>query len=285
MTTIERFLKPLSELAVMVLIALSVVALATRAIAPVTFGALCAIIALLAGAMVATHRWPGNVFTLIGALFSALVVGRLFSTLHLTMPSAAAAAADPLSIAETGPGIPSITWASVVSVMFLVARLLMLAARDSRSDNGATIEQWGLTALRLYVGLMFIAHFAGHLFGGPAAFKVFVDYFASVGLPAPAAFVILAGLIEVAVTIGLAFGFMTRLAALGAVAYLFVSVDLGGHFGFGYVWVLPNGGWEFPALWIFATGIFLVTGGGPVALDAVLKQRVTLPPGLRWLLS
>ncbi|MEH6523560.1 DoxX family protein [Sulfitobacter sp.] len=125
----------------------------------------------------------------------------------------------------------------------------------------------------MYVGMMFIAHCAEHLFAGPIPFSVFTGYFASINQPFPTAMVVLAGLIEMAVTIGLASGFMTRIAALGAVAYLFVSVGLGGHFGVGYVWVLTTGGWEFPALWMFAVSIFAFIGGGPVSVDTWLKNK------------
>ncbi len=127
---------------------------------------------------------------------------------------------DPLLIAETGSGIPYLTYDSTLLFALLTAQLFLVARNDVKTGGKATTEQWGLTALRVYVGLMFIAHFARHLFGGPASFAIFSGYFASIGLPAPAAFVILAGLIELAVTIGLAFGVMARLAALGAAAYL-----------------------------------------------------------------
>ena len=128
-----------------------------------------------------------------------------------------------------------------------------------------------MTAIRVYVGLMFIAHFAGHLFAGPQAFEVFRNYFASIGLPYPAYFVVLAGLIELAVAFGLAFGFLTRLAAFGGAVYLLVSVGMGGHYGVGYIWVLPTGGWEFPALWAFVVGVFAFTGAGPVSVDNYLR--------------
>lgn len=278
MIAIDRILLGLSALAGVGVIGLSVTALVGEPIAPLTVAALGFFLALLTLSLVATWRWPDRPLVLVAALFNILVVGRLFSTMHLAPPDAAGGSTDPLFIAETGPGVASITYASTVLFVLLVVRLLSLAVRDSRSSGGATAEQWGLTALRIYVGLMFIAHFAGHLFAGPAPFKVFVDYFGSIGLPQPAAFVILAGLIELAVTIGLAFGFMTRLAAIGAAVYLFVSVGLGGHYSVGYIWVLPTGGWEFPALWIFATAIFAFTGGGPISLDARLRQ---LPSALR----
>lgn len=173
---------------------------------------------------------------------------------------------------------------STLLVGLLTLHLAMAAWRHSTGKvvnsfiGWPTASDWGLTLLRIYVGLMFVAHFSGHLFAGPVPFAVFTDYFGSIGLPYPAAFVILAGLIEVAVTVGLAFGFMTRIAAVGAAVYLFVSVGFGGHFAVGYVWVLPTGGWEFPALWIFAVSLFALTGGGPVPVDAWLRDRFSHLP-------
>ncbi len=232
-------------------------------------------------------------FATIAALFSTLVIGRLFSTMHFVEPGTSSLSdMDPLMIAETGPGVDSIMWGSTALSIALVAVLLQFARHQSLRGQPAvfmgrpTLNDWGLTFIRIYVGLMFIAHFAGHLFAGPMPFAVFVDYFNSIGLPAPTAFVIFAGLIELAVTVGLAFGFLTRIAAIGAAVYLFVSVGLGGHYSVGYIWVLPTGGWEFPALWIFAVSVFAFTGGGPASIDRLLaKNYEAMPNGLRRLLK
>lgn len=250
---------------------LSIGAFVSEPIAGWTIVALCAFLLVLGAAMTLLLRGREIVFALIAALFADLVIGRLFSTMRLVEDGAPPVSIDPLLVAETGPGLPFLTYATTILFVLLTAQLLIIARRDSRAVGRATAEQWALTAIRIYAGLMFIAHFAGHLFAGPAPFAVFADYFGSIGLPWPAAFVILAGLIEIAVTIGLAFGLMTRLAAFGATAYLFVSVGLGGHYSVGYVWVLPTGGWEFPALWMFVTAVFMFAGGGPLSLDTRIR--------------
>lgn len=273
---IQTLHKSVTSIAVVAVIGTSIAAIATNAIPAWPAVVVCFFLAVLGIATIAIWRMPQQVFPLIAALFGTLVVGRLLSTIRLD-GTASPQTLDPLLLAETGPGIPSVTYASVVLFILLAAQLLDFMRRDIRSGAGASREQWGLTALRIYVGLMFIAHFVGHLFAGPAPFGVYVAYFGSIGLPAPAAFVILAGLIEVAVAIGLAFGLMTRIAAIGAAVYLFVAVGLGGHFGVGYVWVLPTGGWEFPALWIFAVLIFAFTGGGPISIDAMARRRPGMP--------
>jgi uncharacterized membrane protein YphA (DoxX/SURF4 family) len=49
---------------------------------------------------------------------------------------------------------------------------------------------------------------------------------------------------------------------------------LGGHFSIGYVWILPDGGYEFGIFWSVIVGVFIVAGGGPVSLDEALKRRL-----------
>jgi putative oxidoreductase len=233
-------------------------------------------------------RRQAEFFAITAALFSTLVVGRLFSNMRFE-DAGALSSLDPLLVAETGPGLAGPTYASLGLVILLCLMIMRHAWHRTHAAEAAempTVNDWALTFLRMYVGLMFIAHFAGHLFAGPIPFGVFSSYFGSIGLPYPAAIVILAGVIELAVAIGLAFGFMTRIAAARAAIYLFVSVGLGGHFGVGYVWVLPTGGWEFPALWIFAVAIFILVGGGVNGVDHWLKSRFTgLPKLLRLAVS
>ena len=221
---------------------------------------------MLAIGIAAIWRAPTNIFGPTLALLGTLVIGRLFSTARFEdVGGVSLASLDPLLVAETGPGIPKIMYTSVALFAVIVLHMLLVTRRnilDGVTQNGLlSAGDWALAFLRIYVGMMFVAHFAGHLFGGPILFRVFSDYFASINLPYPSAFVILAGLIELAVTIGLAFGFMTRIAAVGAVAYLFTSVGLGGHYGVGYVSVLPTGGWEFPAFWMFTVSFFAFIGG------------------------
>jgi len=43
--------------------------------------------------------------------------------------------------------------------------------------------------------------------------------------------------------------------------YLFLTMLLGGHFTIGYVWILPDGGYEFGMFWAIITAVFIVTGG------------------------
>jgi putative oxidoreductase len=58
---------------------------------------------------------------------------------------------------------------------------------------------------------------------------------------------------------------------------------LGGHFPIGYVWILPDGGYEFGVFWAVMVTVFIITGGGPVSLDNEIRRtlRIEGRPGLR----
>jgi len=239
-----------------------------------------AFIAVLIASLIGTYK-KGNVefFGLIGSMLSGLTLGRLFSTMHLeTIDLSTLSSLDPLMVAETGPGIQSIEFTSTLLFALLFVQIVRLPwlkrmSVQSRTIGNPNAYEWGMSLVRIYVGMMFVAHFTGHLLAGGAPFAVFTDYFGGIGLPFPQAFVILAGVIELSLAVMLSFGFMTRLAGFGSAMYLFVSVGLGGHYAAGYVWVLPTGGWEFPAMWIFVSGIFMLAGGGKSSIDSWLKEQ------------
>jgi putative oxidoreductase len=65
----------------------------------------------------------------------------------------------------------------------------------------------------------------------------------------PAAQVALAGSIELICAVGLTLGLLTRPIALLGSVYLLMSMLWGGHFKIGYVWALPDGGYEFGLFW------------------------------------
>jgi putative oxidoreductase len=79
--------------------------------------------------------------------------------------------------------------------------------------------------------------------------------------------VVLAGAIELICAVGLTLGFLTRPVALLGSVYLLMSMLLGGHFQIGYVWALPEGGYEFGVFWAVMIAVFAVLGGGRNSLD------------------
>jgi putative oxidoreductase len=153
---------------------------------------------------------------------------------------------------------------------------------DSRK---VSLNDSALTFIRVYVGLMFVPHFGSHILGGPFQFNVYTLYFASLGIHMPAIQVALAGSIELISAVGLTLGLLTRpVAVLGSV-YLLMSMLLGGHFQIGYVWALPQGGYEFGLFWAMMIAVFAVLGGGRNSVDKDLwrsEPARRLLPNVVW---
>lgn len=242
----------------------------------------CLLVAAWSAALLVRHP-DGYFFEPLLVLLPGLVVGRLLSTTWLVPAGQPAPKVDGLILGETGPGIPFIEPLTLVLVAAVALYVLAQAQRTiSGASGGARLRaaDWIATLLRAYVGLMFISHFTGHVFAGPIPFDAFVDYFREIGMPSPSASVVLAGLIEITVCIGLAFGLMTRPIAVLGTVYLLFAVGIGGHFSIGYSWALPGLGVEFPVFWAFAVALFGIFGAGPISLDARLaatRNRV-FPP-------
>ncbi|HWM70428.1 MAG TPA: hypothetical protein VNO35_27895, partial [Steroidobacteraceae bacterium] len=72
--------------------------------------------------------------------------------------------------------------------------------------------------------------------------------------------------------IGLTLGLFTRPVALLGSVYLLMSMLWGGHFQIGYVWALPEGGYEFGVVWAAMIAVFAVVGGGPHSVDRIVRQ-------------
>ncbi|WP_457329499.1 DoxX family protein [Rhizobacter sp. P5_C2] len=255
----------------------SLCAVATNAIPGWTIMVVIALLCVVVVGVVTLIRHPnGPFFEPLSILLPGLIIGRLLSTVWLIPAGQPVPKLSELTLGETGPGV---AYFEPLSLVFVVAVSLYVLAQAHRSitasSNGANFSasDWLVTLLRAYVGLMFISHFTGHIFAGPIPFDAFVDLFGQIGMPLPAASVVLAGLIEITVCIGLTFGLWTRPVAVLGTFYLLFAVGIGGHFSIGYSWALPGLGWEFPALWSFAVALFGMFGPGPISLDAKLDSR------------
>jgi putative oxidoreductase len=115
--------------------------------------------------------------------------------------------------------------------------------------------------LRLTLGGLFLAH---------AGLKLFVftpagtaKFFASLGLPPALAYVTIA--VEIVGAVALILGLWTR-----AISLLLSLVLLGAivtvHGPAGFFFTNPNGGWEYPALWIVGLLTQALLGNGAFAL-------------------
>jgi putative oxidoreductase len=136
--------------------------------------------------------------------------------------------------------------------------------------NGLTRWQgWGITFLRVVVGIVFVMHGGQKLFSygmsGTAGFM------SQVGIPAPWLAAVVVTAVEFLGGLALLFGLLTRVAALllamdMLVAILTVTLPKG--------FFLPQG-YEFTLTLLAATVALVLTGPGKASLDAVLATRGT----------
>jgi putative oxidoreductase len=218
----------------------------------------------------------GSFTAIAGLALATAVVSRLFSILRLSPPAnIAGLKPDDLDLlVATGPGVPGfelLGWilGALVFAQFVLRAASIAASADSRESS---LNISALAFIRVYVGLMFVPHFGSHVLGGPFQFKIYTLYFASLGLQMPAMQVILAGSVELIAAIGLVLGFFTRPVALLGSVYLLLSMLWGGHFQIGYVWALPEGGYEFGVFWAVMIAVFAVLGGGPLSVDNSIRR-------------
>jgi putative oxidoreductase len=229
-------------------------------------------------------------FTAIAALaLATAVVSRLFSILRLSPPaSIAGLKPDDLDLlVATGPGVPGfelLGWflGALVFAQFILRAAAVVAASDSAEIS---LNESALMFIRVYVGLMFVPHFGSHILGGPDQFRIYTLYFESPGIHLPAAQVALAGSVELIAAVGLTLGLFTRPVALLGSVYLLMSMWLGGHFRIGYIWALPDGGYEFGVFWAAMIAVFAVLGGGRNSADRELwrsEPARRLLPNIVW---
>src|ERR1700704_1101983 len=241
----------------------------------------------------AVWQLRGSFIAIAALALATAVVSRLFSILRLN-PPASIAGLSPQDLdlqVATGPGVPGfelLGWVlgALVFVQFVLRAASLAASVDSRE---ASLNSLALMFIRVYVGLMFVPHFGSHILGGPYQFKIYTLYFETLGLHLPAAQVALAGSVELISAVGLTLGLFTRPVALLGSVYLLMSMLWGGHFQIGYVWALPDGGYEFGVFWAVMIAVFAVVGGGRHSADRQLWQsepaRRLLPKVVREVLA
>jgi putative oxidoreductase len=235
----------------------------------------------------------GSFIAIAALALATAVVSRLFSILRLNPPASLAGLKpeDLDLLVATGPGVPGFAilgWflGALVFAQFVLRAASVAASSDSRE---VSLNESALTFMRVYVGLMFVPHFGSHILGGPFQFKIYTLYFETLGIHMPAVQVALAGSIELISAVGLTLGLFTRPVALLASVYLLMSMLWGGHFQIGYVWALPEGGYEFGVFWAVVIAVFAVLGGGRNSADRQLWQservRRLLPSVIREVLA
>ena len=133
----------------------------------------------------------------------------------------------------------------------------------------ATDQSWGLLALRVPVGIIFIAHGAQKLFGwfGGYGLEGTGGFFATLGLEPGYLMALLTGSAEFFAGLALVVGFLVRPAA-AALAFTMLVAIFAVHFEGGLF--LSNDGYEFALALLAASVALLFNGGGRISVDGRL---------------
>lgn len=139
-----------------------------------------------------------------------------------------------------------------------------------------TDDDIATTTVRLALGVVFFAHGAQKLLGwfGGYGFTGTMGFFTGV-LHIPAIFAFLAIAAEFFGGLGLIFGFLTRIAAIGVLSNMIVAIALvHSQFGFFMNWTgtQKGEGYEYHLVILAVTVLLIIRGGGAVSLDRLLSS-------------
>ena len=128
--------------------------------------------------------------------------------------------------------------------------------------------------LRLTLGAVMFPHGAQKVLGwfGGGGFKVTLEGMTGMGLPA--AIVVMVMTAEFLGSLGLIFGFLTRLSALGVISVMMGAIfTVHQQYGFFMNWVGKQAGegFEYHLLAIGIAVALLVRGGGAFSIDRALE--------------
>jgi putative oxidoreductase len=137
----------------------------------------------------------------------------------------------------------------------------------------ATDAGWGPLALRIPIGIIFVAHGAQKLFGafGGYGLEGTSEFMASLGLTPGYLMALLAGSAEFFGGLALLFGVLVRPAA-AALAFAMLVAIFSVHIDKGLF--MANNGYEFGLALLAAAVSLLISGAGRLSVDAMLAARV-----------
>jgi putative oxidoreductase len=128
--------------------------------------------------------------------------------------------------------------------------------------NDKQLTAYGALLLRVALGVMLIAH-SVYLKGMVFTLAGTAQYFESIGLPGPLAYVVFA--MEAVGGVLLILGVRTRIVSAALVPVLIGATWA--HAGNGWLFTNPNGGWEYPLFLVIATLVQGLLGNGALALS------------------
>ena len=140
----------------------------------------------------------------------------------------------------------------------------------------ATDDDRATAILRFVLGVIFFAHGAQKMLGwfGGYGFTGTMGFFTSV-MHIPAVFAFLAICAEFFGGLGLIFGFLTRIAALGIFSNMIVAIAVvHRQFGLFMNWTgaQKGEGFEYHLLVLAVTAFLMIHGSGAVSIDRVLSS-------------
>jgi putative oxidoreductase len=149
----------------------------------------------------------------------------------------------------------------------------LMANKLLRTDNDIATA-----TVRLALGVVFFAHGAQKLLGwfGGYGFTGTMGFFTGV-LHIPAVFAFLAIAAEFFGGLGLIFGFLTRIAAIGVLSNMIVAIALvHSQFGFFMNWTgtQKGEGYEYHLVILAVTVLLIIRGAGALSLDRLLSSPV-----------
>ena len=126
---------------------------------------------------------------------------------------------------------------------------------------------YGIRLLRVSLGVLFLAHVGLKIF----VFTVpgFVGYFASLGLPAAAAYAVIA--LELAGGLSLDLGIYAPWVAIPLALEILGTIAMV-HGANGWLFTNKGGGWEYPAFWAISLLVLTLLGDGALALRPVAAR-------------
>src|SRR5215472_4218085 len=142
----------------------------------------------------------------------------------------------------------------------------------------ATDSDIATAILRLVLGVIFFAHGAQKMLGwfGGYGFSGTMSFFTGM-LHIPTLFAFLAIAAEFFGSLGLIFGLLTRIAALGIFSNMIVAVAMVHHqFGFFMNWTgnQKGEGYEYHLLVLAITVFLMIRGAGAPSVDRLLSLKV-----------
>lgn len=135
----------------------------------------------------------------------------------------------------------------------------------------ATRAGYGLTVLRIFIGIIFVAHGSQKLFGwfGGGGLAGTAQWMESIGLAPGTLMALLAGGTEFFAGLALIIGLLARPAALGLTFTLLVAIfSVHIHNGL----FMANNGYEFALALLGGTLAVLIEGAGKLSVDRAIAN-------------